>query len=188
MAAAILVPLLPLQTGLIAAILFYKLVERRHKIWLAKALTVLMALGGITIGVLYLRDRAEEGSQQRMRLAIKVTLLPLPPSTPPTAVPDSTNPFNDIPDRGLDQLRFEVCNTFQRATRAFDFDVAGRMRGHSTESRIEASSKPDWRNSTTFTSDRILSPSQCDTLTYYGSFLRYDEYLVHTTSVEYLDH
>jgi len=176
----------PWLLAIIGAILFYKLVERQHKLWLFRALGVLACLAALAAVTLYARERLRTSSQNRQRQGVQVTLLPIPAAEARVSKFDPKNPFDDLLSPPVNELRFTVCNRFHRATKSFEFQVVGRSHDYSTEYKIDQASDQPWRRATTLTSDRIVSPAQCDTLTFYGPFTRYDEYTVQTIDVEYL--
>jgi hypothetical protein len=172
----------PWLLAAIAAILFYRLVERRHKLWVLKGLAVIAVISVLAAIAIYVRGRAYDSKMVHMRESAEVTLVGIVPVVEPH---DSSNPL--LRYLGVTELHFQVCNKFNEATKTVEFRVAGRNAGHSTEYAIERSPYARlMEGATSFSTDRILSPGECDTLTFYGKFDRYDQYVVRTNQVEYL--
>lgn len=163
---------------LIAAILFYRLVERRHKILLAKILGVIVLLAGLTIGMLFYFDRRKEAAERDRLNAVSITFI--------RPAPDSTrNPFRDEHSDTVSQASFLVCNRSNKRLIDLEFFPHTFHQGRSTPYDLAISEPGRLFPYNSFRSDVILAPTVCTRLTWSGRYQVFDSVEAVPFSVKY---
>jgi hypothetical protein len=152
----------------IAAVLFYRFVERRHKFIVAKVTGALIALGLLVIGGLawqkHLEHKTAEATAEVTAAAtltvrrrewgrVRATYLPESTRLLPNPSPDWPKSFQ------RSRVAFRACNVSSDTvdhTRIFPITWS---KGHSTRSRIGS-------DSTGLETDAVLIPSACTVVTF----------------------
>lgn len=158
-----------LALSLIAALLFYRFVERQHKLQLGKALAVCVLFGAALTGIMVWRDhkkaslveaeKAAQDSAEIARARRDIAALTV------TYLPESTHRFTrrkvtyglERERSSLDTLtkiRFRVCNVAADTIDAIKLNARTWQRGHSSHAPLFYDDKP-------VTSDLVLAPQSC---------------------------
>jgi hypothetical protein len=148
----------------IVALLFYRWVDRRHKVLLAKIAGVgILAVAGVA-AIAFLRERAESAEREREREAIEIRV-------------DSLK---------LSQLWVTICNQGTGMLQQVDFHVSGLLPGRSTPHPLEVAPQYTWQQYSEFSSDYNTSAGTCIGLTWEGSFRDdFNRFSTETTTVQF---
>jgi hypothetical protein len=146
------------------ALLFYRWVERRHKILLAKVVGVgILAIVAIAL-IAYLRQHAESSKRAREIASVEVRVDSLAAS----------------------QLSITICNRTRRMLQRVDFRVSGLIPGRSTPHPVEETPEYTWRRFTDLSSDYNTSAGTCIALNWQGSFRTdFNRFVTETTAVQF---
>ena len=158
--------LIGLSLAIIAAILFYRLVERRHKLligWVALGLVLLAALG---IGSLFAYAQWTNHRYQQQLKSVNITFVP---PSPDTALQrkDPVGYYLSRYGPTRQEVTFHICNTGKDTVTGVTFYPKAVSRGRSTQHDLEVS-RPGSYSTNTFESDYILPPRECADLTWNG--------------------
>jgi len=130
----------------VAAILFYKLVERKHKIVLFKILGALIGLAVLVVGAIALWYYLKESAYERRADNVSIQVVSVTPDT----------------------ARFEICNGSDQFMHRVEFTVRGFMEGRSTAGWIEERHRQPvygpgrWETTRSgFSWDIIVDPGAC---------------------------
>lgn len=159
--------LLALSLAAMAALLFYRFVERRHKLLLAKVGAVLLALVGLGLGAIHYSNSRDNRrwTQRRNRIAISV-------------LRDSmTDPLEKIIGRrdttALLQLR--ICNQADLPIEHLSLTVATYVEGRSTAHEALLSQRSSYSYPPPqIETDYIIPSGSCKTLLWQGRFFLAD--------------
>jgi hypothetical protein len=156
----------------IVALLFYALVERRHKIVLGKLILTVFVTGVIVGGIAWmtreLRDRSasrrDMKALSRGLAALNVTFLPESSHKMGQYLP--SNPFAPF-----EQVAFRVCNVSTDTVDAFSLGAITWTRGHSEKVAIVSDDRPGIGSENILKSDLVLPPSACTIATFHGRYV-----------------
>jgi len=168
---------LAILLSLIAAILFYRLVERRHKILLAKALAAVCILGLLAFAISAWRTKsAEEASAARNSAALTRNENALVV----TFLPESTRQLP--PEKPLylqeNRIAFRICSTATDTIDAATITAYTWATGHSSRQSVAFDSRrPD--SVGVLTSDLVLAPKACAVAVFDGFFKIRDSVWAH---------
>lgn len=142
--------LFALALATIACVLFYRLVERRHKVLLAKI--VLGVLAFVVLGVVaaFVSDDRRQAREEARRRGLKITF-----------IRDTLSPRGREPG-----AVFRLCNRSDDTVTSVSFRPVSTDRGRSTEHPLIEPVPPAVYVSEWLESDYILSPSRCVVLTW----------------------
>ena len=160
---------------IVAALLFYRFVERRDKILLGKLLGGILALIIAFVGLWWWRDkrRRERAAAEDSRRDSALTVAFLPESSGT----DSIAVRKHLPDRN--RIGFRVCNVSGDTVDTFTVYAFTWNKGHSQRLPVwmeEASPSYSVPNSNPMerirqlTSDLVLSPKRCGIVVFQGNF------------------
>lgn len=116
---------------LVAALLFYKFVERRHKVLFVKVLIAIFALCVVGVALLYAIARQSDAKADRRRRSVQITF-----------VRDSVAAPNTVVDRYLREIygadtvasiTFKLCNSGEDTVEYMAFNPKTLRDGRSTE-------------------------------------------------------
>lgn len=156
----------------IAAILFYRLVERRHKIAVAKGIGVLVVLLLLGVGYLWNADRRAGIRRARIQESVKIRFAP---DSAYTARYSKDNPFLHFLQRTdtLHAISFTLCNAGTGTVESVSFTPTTWRTGRSTQHDVVVStSVVDQYVDSRLNSDFVLEPGACNTLTWPARGLR----------------
>jgi len=159
---------LALLLSLIAAILFYRLVERRHKIILARALAAVFTLGLLAFAISAWRTKsAEQASAERdsAKLTRNENALVV------TFLPESTRQLPREKPLYLQEQRiaFRICSTATDTIDVATITAYTWSTGHSSRQSVAFDSRrPD--SVGVLTSDLVLAPKGCAVAVFDGFF------------------
>jgi hypothetical protein len=174
--------LIGLSLAAIAVIMFYRLVERRHKIVLAKIVGGLCLLGVGGLAWMMVTERRDSARRERLQRSVVVTL----------AIPDSVPhrySLGNLLSSGsvnrhdtLSNVSFRLCNRGSDTVTSIEFTPKTVFRGRSTEYDIVQPSERGDYVTPTLSSDYILVPGSCSTLTWSSGgrrmFVLYDSVVI----------
>lgn len=173
--------LMALLLSAVVALLFYRWVDRRHKVLLGKILVGLVVVVGLVIvGVVLDEARRARAHEGRLR-SVGVELVP-PPSAIETAVQIARRRLAGD-SLGVDppSVTFAICNRGTRVVERVVFYPQTFRSGRSTPSPVGFASTREGSNR--FESDYILAPGACTSLTWDGLFRVYDSTVARVTEV-----
>jgi hypothetical protein len=174
-------PLVVALLLVLAALLFYRWVERRHKILFAKLLAALLLLGAAIVGVLVWVDARRQADDRERLASVSISLVP---SRPDTATIPEPKEF-DVPDS---TLTLRLCNTGQRTVESVRFRPTTYLERRSTPYPVSIPKASPGYFDTFLRSDYLLAPGACDTVTWRGHFQLYDSVAFEITTVELSGH
>jgi hypothetical protein len=148
---------------LITVLLFYRWVERRHKIVIAKLLVGAIVLVGLVIGWAAYRNKADDRLRSRRLRSVSLFF-----------VPDTTiekDPLRKYYARDtLSRVSFRLCNNGPDTVLKLAFYPETFISGRSTPHEVRVPGRGETFSSNLFDSDFILAPRDCTTLTWTGHF------------------
>lgn len=144
---------------IIAGLIFYALVERRHKILIGKVIVVIGLLALLGVLGLYLYETLSH--QARRERDSQATVY-----------------FVDMRKIGgkKSELTVKICNRRDKRLIKTEFYISGYENGCSTAHEIEAASH--YGESTRLGTDIIVEGKSCQKMTWAGEFNIFDSYIV----------
>jgi hypothetical protein len=187
----------------IAAILFYKLVDREHKLMVAK-----LALAIVVLGVFYgfavefydyktdkrANQKAWDEAMAELEMLSGADVKFVGDSTTTVSSPDTycklytSDPHAKCPDRvsEITTVTFRICNRSQGKTiTRVRFVPKTAARGHSSSYDLEKKSDGPMHLRNTLESDRILSPRECADEGWSGYYYLKDSTFADVVDVQY---
>ncbi len=164
----------------IMVLLFYRLVERRHKILLAKLLLGLLVLVVLGFGGVYAHGRISDAREARRRQSVRITYLP-----DSTLAALKSNPvFAVLAPDTVKEIRFRLCNVGPDTVLRVSFAPVTLRRGRSTEHDVLVWLPYEAYVPNELSSDLILAPRDCSVMTWSGQqYLVLDTVIARVTSV-----
>jgi hypothetical protein len=145
--------------AVIAGLLFYRVVERRHKIVLFKALLAVVGVSALGVGLLLLKRLYDQRQEERLLASVTITFMS-------DSVTQEGSPKKSIPDRpwdrqGLRVAWFRICNQGTDTVLSVDFVPKTRRRAHSGEHNIV-----EWEGNAqgVLSPDDVIPPTSCVTI------------------------
>ena len=148
--------------AVIALILFYRVVERRHKILLGKIVLGISVLVAAVVVILWRREAAKSERAEAIQRSVAIAFLP-----------DSAyrakqeNPFLALL-AGSDtakEISFELCNKGKDTVTEVNFRPVTAHKGRSTQEDVLQSTSAGYQDPY-LKSDYILKPGDCTRLTW----------------------
>jgi hypothetical protein len=177
--------LLYVLLAVIAAILFYKFVERKHKVLIAKVVVGLAALAGLAVVVMWSLENqaiARERMAEKQRLASVIVLFVRPGK--------DAHHWGKSTDTVGGAL-FQLCNHGTRRVTSVAFVATTYEAERSTPHELQVmapweipgAARMPWDTASPFHSDFILDPNKCVSLTWPGWYQVFDSVSVAVTDV-----
>lgn len=148
----------------VVGLLFYRWVDRHHKILIAKLLVGVVTLLGLAIAVFVWLDHAT--SRRRNRLLTSIS---------GSAHHDSSS-----------GISFGVCNSHSATLERYRFDVSGYEAGRSSP-HVLLGETTSWDTSTNFTSDIVIRPGACSIIRWPGEYAGFDSIGIRASGVRFAD-
>ena len=153
--------------SVIAVLLFYRWVERRHKVLVGRVVLGLLGLGGATAVLAWSASDRESERMTRLQRSVSVSY-----------VPDSTaarrRAVDGVSADTVSGITFHICNSGDVRVRSVEFWPKTLRRGRSTEYDIVLQSPNGPYRSNQLSSDFILNPRTCVDVTWPGEFTLLD--------------
>lgn len=157
--------------ALLCGLMFYRWVDRRHKIVLAKILGVIVvvALGAVGVqALLAARQRRQESARAWDQLRRELGALSV------TFLPEST--YHDAtvgPKRRAypDRIAFQVCNKSADTIDAFNIDARTWSKGHSERRSVLIKPVSPYVAPESLKSDVVLAPKACTIAVFWGDYV-----------------
>jgi hypothetical protein len=152
--------------SVIAAILFYRLVERRHKIILARVAIGVAVLVGLGAAYLAWSSHRAAAEDEKRRKAVSVVFIPATSPKPDDGLP------RFVPDT-VTFLTFRVCNEAHDTLASVTFLPKARYRGRSGEHDLTVAVTGVYVDPA-FSSDFEVAPHSCSSVSFKGRFVVLD--------------
>lgn len=169
----------------IAGLLFYRLVDRRHKVVFGKVLLGILALVVVGLGLVLGEDRRNESSAEARKRSVRITYVSDKPSLDTSSSADRTRPLSDyqLREDTVDEVSFELCNDGSDTVTTVTFSPKTLRTHRSTEYALSIERDGRRRILNDLTSDYILVPRACVQLTWPGRFVLLDSVVAAPESV-----
>jgi hypothetical protein len=154
----------------LTALLFYRWVERRHKLFLGKLALGVMGLLALAAAYLWWTARRSDAEYMALQRSVSVAF-----------VADSGMPR--LSSDTVSQVSFRLCNSGSDTVTSVEFWPKTLRNGRSTESDLVVQNAYAGYRSNEFTSDYILAPQRCITLSWEGEFVVLDTVIPGPVSV-----
>lgn len=183
--------LIAVSLVIIATILFYRLVERKHKIVVAKIMAALLLLAASGAVILWQSDTRATSRQDAIQRSVSVQF---EPDSAYAHRYSSDNPFLAMYERTdtLSTMSFRMCNQGKDTVESVSFRPATRKRGRSTEYDVATNRGYGQYSDSRLRSDFILAPKECNTVTWPSGasrqFILLDTVLADNVMVEVREH
>ncbi len=145
----------------IASILFYRFVERRHKVILAKVIGGLVAAAGATAFSAFYVERRSDRLEANRQAQVLVTHID-PRKLSIEGIPSSVALVDGFRDDTVSAVTFEICNESSSTLTGIRFWPQTLHSGRSTEYAVRLGARDAYGyTSNDLLSDYILQPGQC---------------------------
>lgn len=152
-------------------LLFYRWVERRHKVLLGKVLAGCVVAAALAGGLIVWRDRVQqrrEGQEQWKDIVRELEALDV------AFIPEST--YRDSLSRRYkldhaDRVSFRVCNQSRDTIDAFEIHASTWKQGHSERVSVIRERTGRFEKPQELKSDRVLAPKACYVATFRGDWI-----------------
>ena len=167
--------------AVVSAVLFYRFVERRHKVLLAKIAALGLTIGALGVLALYVSSRADARRAEAQRLSVSVRY-----SADPTRHATRLDALIAAADGDtLDRITFEICNHGGARVTRVSFVPESYRSERSTAHEVVVSPESGVYRSNILETDYILDPEQCRTLTWSpGPFVVFDSVAARVLSAD----
>jgi hypothetical protein len=156
----------------IAGLMFYRLVERRHKILAVKIVGAVAFLAAGALGVLLLVEKRQRQAWDARRESVKIDFIP---DSARAELIVSGKPFDKATLRDtVDAVIFLLCNTGDNVVEEVTFFPKTFFEGRSTAYDLRIPESESDYSGNKFESDFILAAKDCSTLTWHGRFQVFD--------------
>ena|ERR1700741_512564 len=162
--------------GLLAlvALLFHRWVERRHKVLLGKLLLGVIGLVAVLGVLVYWGSNRRNARHERLQRSVSIEFVP------DSSAVSGSPPTGDT----VHQVSFRLCNSGPDTIASVEFSPKTLLRGRSTEHDLVLTNPYRGIITNDLSSDYILPPDRCVTLTWPGEFTVLDTVVPGFTSVE----
>jgi hypothetical protein len=163
----------------IALLLFYKLVERRHKILLGKVLGALALVTVLVVAALSLGEQARFNRDHQRLASVSVKFVA------PRQGSADVRHWNGAPDT-VNSVSFALCNSGNQPVESVSFDPTTYRANRSTPYQLPIAPLPyQDRVLSALTSDYVIPPKNCVTLTWTGWYQVFDSVSVRVAEVRF---